>query len=60
MGLRLHSAFLAAPTAIGVLIGSLIGTRVLVRLKNKRIRAVFLIILGFLGIQMILRGLGVL
>jgi len=28
-------------------------------MKNRRIRAVFLIILGFLGIQMILRGLGV-
>lgn len=51
--------FLAAPTAIGVLVGSLIGTRVLIRMKNKRIRAVFLVILGFLGIQMILRGLGV-
>jgi hypothetical protein len=50
--------FLAAATAIGVLIGSMIGTRILVRVTNKTIRYVFTLILVFLGIQMILRGLG--
>jgi uncharacterized membrane protein YfcA len=50
--------FLAAATAIGVLIGSMIGTRISVRVTNKTIRYVFTLILVFLGIQMILRGLG--
>ncbi|EWG06707.1 MAG: hypothetical protein ASUL_08264 [Candidatus Aramenus sulfurataquae] len=50
--------FLAAGTAIGVLIGAFIGTKILVRVRNKTIRYVFTLILAFLGIQMILRGLG--
>ncbi|MBW9141587.1 MAG: sulfite exporter TauE/SafE family protein [Candidatus Aramenus sp.] len=50
--------FLAAGTAIGVLIGAFIGTKILVRVRNKTIRYVFTLILVFLGIQMILRGLG--
>ncbi|EZQ04818.1 MULTISPECIES: sulfite exporter TauE/SafE family protein [Acidianus] len=50
---------IAAPTAIGVLLGALIGTKTLVKLKNRRIRTIFTILLGFLGIQMILRGLGI-
>ncbi|ARM75231.1 sulfite exporter TauE/SafE family protein [Acidianus manzaensis] len=50
--------FLAAGTAIGVLIGAFIGTKILVRVTNKTIRYIFMIILVFLGIQMLLRGLG--
>ncbi|MFQ1020551.1 sulfite exporter TauE/SafE family protein [Tardisphaera saccharovorans] len=50
--------FIAAPTAIGVLVGSLLGTRALVRMKGRNIRIIFLIILGILGVEMIFRGLG--
>jgi hypothetical protein len=50
---------IAAATSIGVLIGAFIGTKTLVKLKNKRIRTIFTILLAFLGIQMILRGLGI-
>jgi len=50
--------FLAAGTALGVLIGAYVGSRILVRTSNRRIRAVFTAVLVFLGIQMILRGLG--
>ncbi len=50
---------IAAATTIGVLIGAFTGTRTLVKLKNKRIRLVFIALLAFLGIQMILRGLGI-
>jgi len=50
--------FLAAGTALGVLIGAFIGTKILVRVTNKTIRYIFTVILIFLGIQMILRGLG--
>ncbi|QGR20065.1 sulfite exporter TauE/SafE family protein [Stygiolobus azoricus] len=50
--------FLAAGTAIGVLIGAYIGTKILVRITNKAIRYIFTAILVFLGIQMIMRGMG--
>ncbi|PVU75376.1 permease [Sulfolobus sp. SCGC AB-777_G06] len=50
--------FLSAGTAIGVLIGAYIGTKILVRITNKSIRYIFTAILIFLGIQMIIRGMG--
>ena len=50
--------FIAAGTAIGVLLGAFIGTKILVRITNKSIRYIFSAILIFLGIQMVLRGLG--
>lgn len=50
--------FLAAGTAIGVLMGSFIGARILVRVRSKTIRYIFTGILAFLGVQMVLRGLG--
>ena len=50
--------FLAAGTALGVLIGSFVGAKILVRVRSKTIRYIFTGILAFLGVQMILRGLG--
>lgn len=49
--------FLAAATAIGVLIGSFIGAKVLMKITNKNIRWIFFAILSFLGVEMLLRGL---
>ena len=49
--------FIAAATAIGVLIGSYLGAKVLVRITNKDIRWLFFAILSFLGIEMLLKGL---
>ncbi len=49
--------FIAAATAIGVLIGSFIGARILMKITNKNIRWIFFAILSFLGIEMLLRGL---
>ncbi len=49
---------LAAPVILGVVIGALIGTRLLVRLTNQRVRQFFLVVLAVLGIEMIVRGLG--
>ncbi len=51
--------FIIAPTSIGVLAGSLMGTRVLGKMKGSKIRLVFLILLALLGVQMILRGVGI-
>ncbi len=50
---------LAAPVILGILIGAFIATRLLVRLTNQKVRHFFLVVLAILGVEMILRGLGV-
>ncbi|RLG48026.1 MAG: sulfite exporter TauE/SafE family protein [Thermoproteota archaeon] len=47
---------LAAPMAIGTTIGSLMGTRVLNKLSNKTVRLLFTIVLAYLIVQMIYKG----
>ncbi|MCL4329240.1 MAG: sulfite exporter TauE/SafE family protein [Candidatus Thermoplasmatota archaeon] len=49
--------FLAAGTAIGVVLGSYVGAKMLVRISNGDIRWIFFAVLSFLGIEMIFRGL---
>lgn len=49
---------IAAPVAIGVLIGATIGTRIMQRLKSKTIRKLFIPVLFYVGLQMIVQGLG--
>jgi len=50
----------ASAVILGILIGAFSGTRVLVRLTNVAIRHFFRIILILLGLEMVLRGAGVL
>ncbi len=50
---------LAAPVALGVLAGATLGARVMPRLSNRSVRLVFLPVLLVVGIQTLLRGLGV-
>jgi uncharacterized protein len=47
---------LAMPVMIGVLIGSLMGTRVLVKTQTKLLRLVFSGVIVLLGLQMMLKG----
>ena len=49
----------AAPVILGVVVGAFLGTRTLVRLTNQTVRHFFLVVLAILGIEMILRGIGV-
>ncbi len=49
--------FLAAATAIGVLIGSRVGSHILLKISNKEIRWIFFGVLSFLGIDMLFKGL---
>ena len=49
---------LAMPVMLGVLIGSLMGTRVLVKTKTKSLRLVFSIVIVLLGIEMLIKGIG--
>ncbi|MEM3675998.1 MAG: sulfite exporter TauE/SafE family protein [Thermoplasmataceae archaeon] len=48
--------FIAAATAVGVLIGAFIGAKVLVRITNRNVRWIFFGILSFLGVEMLLKG----
>jgi uncharacterized membrane protein YfcA len=52
-------ALIAAPVAMGVLIGATLGTQLLTRLRGTVIRQVFVVVLLIICIEMIGRGLGV-
>ena len=47
---------LAAPVMIGVLIGSLIGARLLVKFNVKSLRLIFSVVIFFLAVEMIYNG----
>ena len=49
--------FIAAPVALGILAGTVVGTRLLLRLRGAAIRKVFLVVLVILALQMIWRGI---
>ena len=48
---------LAMPVMIGVLIGSLMGTRVLVKTETKLLRVIFSAVIVLLGLEMMFKGL---
>jgi uncharacterized membrane protein YfcA len=48
--------FIAAPVALGVVLGAAAGSRVLARIDNRRLRIVFVAILLFVSAQMIWKG----
>lgn len=47
---------IAAPVALGVLIGATVGTRLMQRMKSKTIRYIFVPVLAIVSIQMIIKG----
>lgn len=49
--------FIAAPVALGVLAGTVVGTRLLLRLRGEAIRQVFLVVLVLIALEMIGRGI---
>ncbi len=51
--------FVAAPVALGVLAGSMLGARLLVRFRSATVRILFVVMLAVVAIEMVLRGLGV-
>jgi uncharacterized protein len=50
---------IATPVAVGVLLGSYGGTRLIVSLRNTTVRKLFLPVVLYLALSMLLRGLGV-
>jgi uncharacterized membrane protein YfcA len=51
--------FIAAPVAAGVLIGAVGGSRLLGRIHSKVIRAIFVVVLIWVSIQMLVKGFGI-
>ncbi|MBC7693158.1 MAG: sulfite exporter TauE/SafE family protein [Methylotenera sp.] len=51
--------FLAAPVALGVLLGSYLGAKIMMRLRNKRIRSLFIVVLLLVSLEMALRAFGI-
>lgn len=49
----------AAPVALGILIGALIGARLLLHLSNRTLRLIFLPVIIAAAIEMILHGMGI-
>ena len=50
---------IAGPVAVGVLVGAYAGTRIVRRLTNTAVRRLFLVVVFYLSLSMILRGLGI-
>ncbi|MEM0160548.1 MAG: sulfite exporter TauE/SafE family protein [Thermoplasmata archaeon] len=50
--------FIAAPVAIGVLIGAVGGARILLKINSNTVRVIFLAILFAMGVDMIIKGIG--
>jgi len=50
---------LAAPVALGILIGALAGARLLAHLSNKTLRLIFLPVIAVSALEMVLHGLGI-
>jgi uncharacterized membrane protein YfcA len=48
--------FIAAPVAVGVLLGALAGSRLLGRLQNRSIRIAFIVVLAWISVQMLWKG----
>src|ERR1039457_2048554 len=48
---------LAMPVMLGVLVGSLLGSRILVKAETKWLRLVFSVVILFLGLQMLYQGI---
>ncbi len=49
---------IAAPIALGILIGAAIGTRIMQRIQPRILRIIFVPILFYMGIQMLIKGIG--
>jgi len=48
--------FIAAPVAIGVLAGALVGSRTLGRIGSRSMRMTFVVVLVLIAAQMLLKG----
>lgn len=54
---RMIDPLIAAPVALGVLVGATIGTRILLKVRNTTIRLLFALVLFVIAVRMICEGL---
>ena len=47
---------IAAPVAVGIIIGSFIGAKVMLHISALRIRQIFVVVLMIVSLQMIVKG----
>ncbi len=61
-GVYLHRGlllpYLVVPVAVAVLVGALLGTKLMEKMSNAAIRKVFAVALAVIGVQMLMRGFG--
>ncbi len=50
---------IAGPLAIGIIVGALIGSRIMQVLPTRVLRMIFIPIVAYMGLQMLLKGFGV-
>lgn len=50
---------IAAPVALGILSGAMLGSRLLMRLSNRTLRLIFIPIMALIALEMMLHGLGI-
>lgn len=48
---------IASPVAVGIILGSFFGAKAMMKIPARRIRQIFVVILGIVSIQMIVKGL---
>jgi uncharacterized membrane protein YfcA len=52
-------AAIAGPVALGSVVGSILGARILMRVSGEKIRILFVMVLGVLAMQMLLSAFGI-
>ncbi|MFT8363884.1 MAG: sulfite exporter TauE/SafE family protein [Sporolactobacillus sp.] len=50
---------IAAPLSLGILVGALLGSRIMKRMRARVLRMLFIPILFYIGVQMLVKGFGV-
>jgi uncharacterized membrane protein YfcA len=50
--------FVAAPVALGVVSGSMLGARLLPKIRSSSVRTLFVVVLTIVAVQMLVKGLG--
>lgn len=50
--------FIAAPVAIGALVGAMTGTKILMKIRSSTVRKIFAVIILVVAIEMLLNGVG--
>src|SRR6195952_3808577 len=50
---------IAAPVALGSVVGAMLGARVLMRISSDKLRVLFVVVLAILAVQMLLEALGI-